>query len=171
MTIITGKAYWAFLGKKNTMNDAYSMDLGMLDKENVAKVEAMGLTVKEEKKFEKGDPNYRGKYISLKTANFAPKVIDSKKNAFDASKTLIGNGSIVKVAVSPYEWDFKNEKTGKVVKSGISAGLGTVQVIQLVKYEKDDTAVPNVNEFDVEDGFEAEEIVEDNSDDSFEIED
>ena len=62
----------------------------------------------------------------------APLVVDSKKNLWPADK-LIGNGSKIKVAFSPWKWDGPSGK-------GMSLELESVQVLELVSYSKEDVA-------------------------------
>ena len=57
--------------------------------------------------------------------NSPPKVVDS--NNTPMHNTLIGNGSLVNVKFSPYEWTFGN-------KQGIGLDLQAVQVVDLVEY-------------------------------------
>ena len=55
----------------------------------------------------------------------APKVVDSAKNIWP-STMKIGNGSRVKVSVTPFDWTFKS-------KSGVGASLNSVMVIDFVE--------------------------------------
>ena len=55
----------------------------------------------------------------------APTVVDSQNNPWD--KKLIGNGSVVTVKALPFEWNYAG-------KSGKSADLAAVQVVELVEY-------------------------------------
>jgi hypothetical protein len=72
----------------------------------------------------------------------APAVLDSKKTPM-SNKTLIGNGSRVKVAFEPYPYVMLSTK-----KVGVSLRLKAVQVLDLVEYGNSATSV-----FDEEDGF------------------
>ena len=98
-------------------------------------VEKAGLNIRD-----KSDD--RGEFITLKRKvqgkngdRPAPKVVDSQNNLWD--KKLIGNGSVITVKALPYEWHYAG-------KSGISADLAAVQVVELVEYGDED--------FDVVDG-------------------
>lgn len=71
----------------------------------------------------------------------APIVVDSKKNLWPADK-LIGNGSKVKVAFSPWKWDGPSGK-------GMSLELESVQVLELISYSKEDV----MDVFGEEDGY------------------
>lgn len=74
----------------------------------------------------------------------APLVVDAKKNLWPEGE-LIGNGSKVKVAFTPWSW---STQTGK----GMSLELESVQVLDLVPYAKPDP----VAAFEEEDGYVAE---------------
>ena len=81
----------------------------------------------------KGDE--RGDFVHIRqrvkrrdgTTNDAPAVVDAQKNA---TEKLIGNGSTVNVLYNPFEWEMNG-------KSGISAILKKVQVVDLVSYGED----------------------------------
>ena len=131
MPILNGKAYWASVVSPNTTFDAdgvYSVDLAV-DAENKKKAEADGLSIKN-----KGDE--RGDFVTIKrkakrkdgSANKAPDVMDGMKRPLQ--NTLIGNGSDVNVLYKTYEWNHK--PTGR---SGTSADLQAVQVVNLIPYE------------------------------------
>lgn len=69
-----------------------------------------------------------------------PLVVDSKKNLWPP-ETLIGNGSKIKVAFSPWGWDMAGAK-------GMSLELEQIQVLELVEY-----AGRDVDPFEEEDGY------------------
>lgn len=69
-----------------------------------------------------------------------PLVVDSKKNLWPV-ETLIGNGSKIKVAFTPWGWEMAGAK-------GMSLELEQVQVIELVEY-----AGRDVDPFEEEDGY------------------
>tara|TARA_R110002050_G_scaffold19319_2_gene55632 strand:- start:637 stop:1104 length:468 start_codon:yes stop_codon:yes gene_type:complete len=130
MTVITGKAYWASITSPNTTFDAdgvWTLDVCNLDKKNIEMVKADGLTIKN-----KGDD--RGDFVTVKrkvkrkdgNENVAPHVVDAQKRPL--INTLIGNGSLVNVLYSTYDWEFKGRK-------GTSADLKSVQVTDLVPYD------------------------------------
>ena len=133
MSVIKGKAYWASVIKPNTTFDSdgvWSIDVGNLDAKNKKIAKADGLDVKN-----RGDD--RGDFVTIKRKvrrvdgdkNKQPEVIDSYKK--DMSNTMIGNGSEVSVLYSTYEWAFRD-------RSGVSADLRAVQVLELVPYVTDD---------------------------------
>lgn len=70
----------------------------------------------------------------------APIVVDSKKNLWPQEQ-LIGNGSKIKVAFSPWGWEMAGAK-------GMSLELEQVQVLELVEY-----AGRDVDPFAEEDGY------------------
>ena len=131
MPILNGKAYWASVVSPNTTFDedgVYSVDLAV-DADNKKKAEAEGLSIKN-----KGDD--RGDFVTIKrkakrkdgNPNKAPDVMDGMKRPLQ--NTLIGNGSDVNVLFKTYEWTHK--PTGR---SGKSADLQAIQVLNLVAYE------------------------------------
>ena len=111
MAILKGKAYWAKLDRASNMFDT-NKPRWSID---------LSLDKKSADEITK------------------PRLIDAKKN--DISGTLIGNGSIVKVAYYPYKWNYS---LGNTERNGVKGILQGVQVIDLVEY------VPK-------DGFEEEE--------------
>jgi len=142
MPILNGKAYWASVVSPNTTFDAdgvYSVDLAV-DAENKKKAEADGLSIKN-----KGDD--RGDFVTIKrkakrkdgSANKAPDVMDGMKRPLE--NTLIGNGSDVNVLYKTYEWTHK--PTGR---SGKSADLQAIQVVNLVAYEGGNTTASEFEE-------------------------
>lgn len=87
-------------------------------------------------RFKKNETTKKGNTLS------PPAVYDAKKGPWPEG-TLIGNGSIIKVAFSPWGWE---DMTGR---KGISLSLEAVQVLDLVPYEGKDPR----DAFDEEDGY------------------
>ena len=132
MSVINWKAYWASITSPNTTFDSdgvWTIDVGNLDEKNKKILESDGLVVKN-----KGDD--REDFITIKrnvkrkdgAMNNAPLVLDAQKRTI--MNTLIGNGSVVNVLYTTYEWKFGG-------KAGVSADLKKVQVVDLVAYEGD----------------------------------
>jgi len=128
MTIITGKCYWAKVHAPDTTYEpAWSIDI-CLDDNNREAIMQDGLAIKN-----KGDD--RGDFIQIKqkvnrrdgTENPAPVVLDAQKNTMTK---LIGNGSLVNVQYTPFEWEMNGKK-------GVSPILKKVQVVNLVPYGED----------------------------------
>jgi len=148
MAVITGKAFWTKVDKAvnkfNPEKPRWSIDVTVDKKAREVLIEACALYDGDITINNKGDD--RGDFVSFSKDRFLndgrelpkPRLIDAKKN--DISGTLVGNGSIVKVAFYPREWTFANKK-------GIKGVLKDVQVIELVEYFKD--------EIEEEDGYEA----------------
>lgn len=133
--ILTGKVFWASVRKPNELSGKYQMDLSV-DDETAEMLEEKGVIVKEEEnEDQKGTQNDRGRYVTLKqgterkdgTKMHKPLVIDGKRNPVPED-VKIGNGSIVNVETSVFDWKFKG-KTGK------SLNLGPIQLKTLVKFE------------------------------------
>lgn len=87
-------------------------------------------------RFKKNETTKKGNTLT------APAVYDAKKGPWPEG-TLIGNGSTIKVAFSPWGWE---DMTGR---KGISLSLEAVQVLDLVPYESMDPR----DAFDEEDGY------------------
>ena len=133
MTLISGKAYWASITAPNTTYEpCWTIDV-TLDEENYEKVIADGVPVKN-----KSDE--RGNFVTIKRKldgkhgpNTAPELVDAQRQPM--FNTLIGNGSDVNVLYRPYDWN--HEK-----RSGRSADLQKVQVVNLIVYEPKDSQEP-----------------------------
>ena len=136
MPVLNGKAYWASVVTPNTTFDAdgvYSIDLAVDDKTKKV-AEGEGLTIKN-----KGDD--RGNFVTFKrkakrkdgNPNKAPEIMDNMKRPLQ--NTLIGNGSTVNVLFKTYEWNHKPTN-----RSGKSADLQAVQVVNLIPYEGSNSA-------------------------------
>ena len=138
--LIKGKVYWASVVEPNTTYEpAWQVDVCIEDDDTREKLESIGLTIKN-----KGDD--RGDFFSAKrkttkkdgSTRDAPRVIDSKRNPWD--RRLIGNGSVAKIKIQPYDWDYAG-------KRGVSSDFMAMQVIDLVEYGDPST------DFQDEDGF------------------
>ena len=135
---LSGKCHYASVVEPNTtFEPTWQIDIA-LDKESKKLVEAAGLSIKN-----KGDD--RGDYVTLKrkvlrkdgSRRRAPSVKDSQNNPWDSKP--IGNGSTVNVKALPFDWSYAG-------KTGRSADLTAVQVVDLIEYNTDDFDV-------VEDGY------------------
>ena len=136
MPVLNGKAYWASVVTPNTTFDedgVYSIDLAV-DEENKKSAVSEGLSIKN-----KGDE--RGDFVTIKrkakrkdgSVNRAPDIMDNMKRPLQ--NTLIGNGSTVNVLFKTYEWNHKPTN-----RSGKSADLQAVQVVNLIPYEGSNSA-------------------------------
>ena len=124
---ITGKCHYASITEPNTKFDpVWSIQVEVTD-DNREVVEKSGLKVAN-----KGDE--RGDFVTIKrkvhrkdgTQRNAPLVMDSQNNRWNNDKK-IANGSTVNVKAIPYEWDYAG-------KSGISADLAAVQILDFIEY-------------------------------------
>ena len=124
---ITGKCHYASITEPNTKFDpVWSIHVEVTD-DNREVVEKSGLKVAN-----KGDE--RGDFVTIKrkvhrkdgTQRNAPLVMDSQNNRWNNDKK-IANGSTVNVKAIPYEWDYAG-------KSGISADLAAVQIVDFIEY-------------------------------------
>ena len=127
--VIQGKAYWAAIKSPNTTFDPdgmWTVDVCNLDEANLNIANKNNLIVKN-----KGDD--RGDFVTIKRKvmrkdgqrNRQPELIDGQKKSLDC---MIGNGSLVNVLYSTYDWEYRGRK-------GTSADLRTVQVLDLVPYK------------------------------------
>lgn len=124
---ITGKCHYASITEPNTKFDpVWSIQVEVND-DNREVVEKSGLKVAN-----KGDE--RGDFVTIKrkvhrkdgTQRNAPLVMDSQNNRWNNDKK-IANGSTVNVKAIPYEWDYAG-------KSGVSADLAAVQIVDFIEY-------------------------------------
>ena len=121
--IISGKAFWSKLDRKDGFSDKYQMDIGDLSEESKELLTTNGVIFKN-----KNDD--RGEFVTARTRYDVP-VMNSDKEPMERS-TLIGNGSEVRVKVA------FNKNHAFVDKYGTSLYLNKVQVINLVEYGNDD---------------------------------
>jgi len=121
--IISGKAFWTKLNRKDEYSDKYQLDVGDLSDKSKEVLTSHGVKLKN-----KNDD--RGEFITARTQYLIP-VIDSDKKIIDRD-TLIGNGSSVRVKV-----DF-NKNHPFAEKYGTSMYLKKVQVTELVEYGRDE---------------------------------
>ena len=122
---------WASVHEVNEMSGKYQVDAINLNKKQVKSLEAEGIEVQTCDR----DEDNRGQFVTLKSTR-PIKVVDMSKAPLT---DLVGNGSVCNIAWNPFDWKFKK-------KTGISAGLQALQVVNLVTYESG-----GVDEFDEED--------------------
>ena len=123
---ITGKCHYASITEPNTKFDpVWSIQVEVND-DNRSVVESAGLPIAN-----KGDE--RGDFVTIKRKVYrkdgserqAPIVKDSQNNLWNGK--LIANGSLVNVKAIPYDWNYAG-------KSGVSADLAAVQVVDFIEY-------------------------------------
>jgi ABC-type oligopeptide transport system substrate-binding subunit len=123
---ITGKCHYASITEPNTkFEPVWSIQVEVND-DNRPIIEKAGLSVAN-----KGDD--RGDFVTIKrkvlrkdgTQRQGPVVKDSQNNNWDGK--LIANGSTVNVKAVPFEWSYAG-------KSGVSADLAAVQVVDFIEY-------------------------------------
>ena len=89
-----------------------------------------------------------------------PMVVDAKRTPMEGN-VLVGNGSLVNVAVEPIPYVMQSTK-----QVGVSLRLKAVQVINLVEYGNSSSSI-----FDEEDGYVTAAVSKDNAADVFSNED
>ena len=87
-------------------------------------------------------------------------VVDAKKTPMDGSQ-MIGNGSMIKVAVEPFPYLMQSTK-----QVGVTLRLKALQVINLVEYGSPSTD----SLFDEEDGFVSKAVAKDDATEAFDEE-
>ena len=123
--IVYGTAEWASVFEPNSMSNKYQVDICNLDKDTVKKLKDERIPVRKgEDNGDGKDTSHKGNFITAKS-KLAPEVLDSAKNLWP-SNLKIGNGSRIKVSVTPFDWTYKT-------KSGTSASLNSVMVIDFVE--------------------------------------
>jgi len=128
--VITGKAFWTKLNRKDELSQKYQMDICELSEDNKDMLISHGVHIKNKE-------DDRGDFVSPKSKYIVP-IMDTSKNPVDP-ETLIGNGSDVKVKV------IFNKTHGFIDQSGTSMYLNKVQLINLVEY-KTDTDFDDIDE-------------------------
>ena len=121
--IISGKAFWTKLNRKDEYSDKYQLDVGDLSDKSKEVLATHGVKLKNKE-------DDRGEFVTART-RYVVAVIDSDKRTIDQD-TLIGNGSSVKVKVA------FNKTHPFVEKYGTSLYLNKVQVTELVEYGNKD---------------------------------
>ena len=124
---LTGKCHYASITEPNTKFDpVWSIQVEVND-ENRSVIEEANLPITN-----KGDD--RGDFVTIKrkvhrkdgSSRQPPIVKDSENNLWNGK--LIANGSLVNVKAIPYDWDYAG-------KSGVSADLAAVQVVDFIEYK------------------------------------
>ncbi len=130
--IIRGTSMWARVleGQPNDLSNKYQVDVCNLSSETIEDLKHAGVPVKND--------GERGSYVTAKAVR-PPRVMDASKRPWD--DTVIGNGSTIKIAAKPFDWTFKG-------KSGVSLGLNSLMVVNLVEYEMEEL---DAEESDTED--------------------
>lgn len=85
-----------------------------------------------------------------------PAVVDAKRTPMDGSQ-LVGNGSVIKVAVEPIPYMMQSTK-----QVGVTLRLKAVQILSLVEYGNSSSSI-----FEEEDGFVATAVRKDDNTDVF----
>ena len=125
---ISGKCHYASIIEPNTKFDpVWSIQVEVND-DNRSVIEGAGLPINN-----KDDD--RGDFVTIKrkvlradgSQRAAPSVKDSQNNPWNGK--LIANGSTVNVKAVPYEWNYAG-------KSGVSADLAAVQVVDFIEYTR-----------------------------------
>jgi len=117
---VEGTVMWAFLNKRNDYSNSYQVDICNLSVEDTAKLEGLGIDVKE-----RDDKPEKGRFITCKSKNFEIKAYDVNGDEIDA---VIGNGSKCRAIIGTYEWKWK-------ANAGVSPSLKKLVITDLVKYE------------------------------------
>lgn len=132
MLLIKSKVRWAKFRKQDKYGH-YGAELVDLSDDAKAKLKAAGIKVKFDADSEAGSPNFKGWYIKLRAAE-PVRVVDSKLNVLPDS-LIIGNDSVVEVAIQAKKWTMKS--TGA---SGVRAIPLVVKLLELKKYDPDAAA-------------------------------
>jgi len=124
---ITGKCYYASITEPNTRYDPHAWKINIqVDDNNRSVIEAAKLPIRN-----RGDD--QGDFVTIKRnvirkngeQNRPPVVMDSQNNLWDGK--LVANGSTVSVKAVPFDWDYGG-------KSGVSADLQKVQIVDFIEY-------------------------------------
>tara|TARA_R110000744_G_scaffold11441_7_gene34670 strand:+ start:820 stop:1275 length:456 start_codon:yes stop_codon:yes gene_type:complete len=143
---ITGKCHYASITEPNTKFEPVWSIQVEVDDSNRSVIEGANLPINN-----KGDD--RGDFVTIKrkvlradgSQRAAPFIKDSQNNTWNGK--LLANGSTVNVKAVPYDWNYAG-------KSGVSADLSAVQVVDFIEYTRD-----NEDFKPVEGGYVQEEVV------------
>lgn len=116
-TVVNGTLFWASLSTVNEMSGKYQVDVCNLSDGAVDALQEMGLTVANKQ-------DDRGSFITCKSKN----VMKAYNTAGDEITTPVGNGSLAKVALHYYDWEWKNKK-------GRSPSIVKLIITDLEEYE------------------------------------
>ena len=126
------KLMWASLKEPRQDDDSppkFQADCCKLTDEQAEELSAAGIEVRDGNLLKTPQPE-KGFFITAKSG-LRPRVVDAMKVAYDPDDIpLIGNGTLADVFVRPYDWKYK-------ARSGTSAGLQAVQILELVDYNTD----------------------------------
>ena len=126
------KLMWASLKEPRQDDDSppkFQTDCCKLTDEQVEELSAAGIEVRDGNLLKTPQPE-KGFFITAKSG-LRPRVVDSKKAAYDPENIpMVGNGTLANVFVRPFDWKYKT-------RSGTSAGLQAVQILELVEYDTD----------------------------------
>ena len=119
--IVSAVAKYDHTRSVDSMSKKYQINCTQLEADAVKKLKAIGLNVREDSKDEKD-----GCFIIPKNGKFPPEVVDNEGNPLPP-EARIGNGSKVRVLLTPYEYDAPHG-------SGIACGIGGVRVVEMVEF-------------------------------------
>lgn len=143
--IISGTMYWAFLSKKDQYGK-YAFDL-VLDQDDTQPQAAQGNTPHSADQVKQQAPGfvkydnlkYDGKpYIKLSSKEYPFRVLMDLDNSGEFKPVvpdqipLVGNGSIARLKVTPYQTSFAGKKFNKL-------NVLVLQITKFIPYTKSDT--------------------------------
>jgi len=142
--VIDATLFWANLVTPNDMSGKYQVDLGQLTPEAVATMKSWGIPIKQDDGTDadadgKGGKPNKGAFVTAKS-NYPIKVV-FKAGISEVDPAVIGNETMAKVKINPYDWKFK-------AKTGTSLGVSKLQVTMLNEYVR----VEDNSDFEDEDG-------------------
>lgn len=105
----------------DSMSKKYQINLTQLSDEEAEKLRSLGLNVRDDSK----DPK-DGLFVIPKNGMYPPEVVDNDGNPMPP-EIRIGNGSKVRVLLTPYEYDAPHGQ-------GVACGIGGVRVVELQEY-------------------------------------
>jgi len=112
--------YWPFLYERNQLSSKYQVDLSNLTDEQVEKIEATGVNIRNKQ-------DERNAFVTCKSAKYEITPYD-KSGEVIPSTVKVGNGSRANLMVKPYSW---KSPTGQ---KGVSLGIVKMVVTDLNEY-------------------------------------
>lgn len=104
----------------DNMSKKYQINCTQLDDETTKKLKALGLNVRDDKGPEDGN------FIIPKNGLYPPDIVDDNGNPLPP-EVRIGNGSKIRVLLTPYEYDAPHGQ-------GVACGIGGIRVEELIEF-------------------------------------
>ena len=117
---------WPFLTTKSARSGKFQVDVSRLSDEDVAKLEGIGIEVRDEPK---SKPSYdHGKFVTCKSNYPITAYWTDRTELTGDELAVIGNGTTARVQIGAYAWTYQGDQ-------GVSANIVGLVIRKLVEYE------------------------------------